>query len=265
MPEGDTVYRAARRLDAALRGSALVRCDIRVPSYATVDLSGETVDEVASRGKNLLMRVGPATIRTHLKMEGRWHLYRPGERWRAPGWKARIVLGTDQYEAVGFELGLVEVLRREHEGRVLGHLGPDLLGPDWDPQIAVTNLRAAPERSIGEALLDQRNLAGIGNVYRSEICFLLRQPPDQAAGEVDLEAAVTIAAELLQDNKDRPRRRTTPPGIPADLWVYGRRGPCLRCGTPIRSTRSAGATSATGAAVGHERIVYWCPQCQRRA
>lgn len=255
MPEGDTIYRAARRLDEALGGSMLVRCDIRVPAYATVDLSGEKLDDVVSRGKNLLMRVGPATIRTHLKMEGRWHLYRPGERWRAPGWQARIVLGTDEYEAVGFELGLVEVLRREHEERVLAHLGPDLLGPDWDHDVAVANLLSEPARPIGEALLDQRNLAGIGNVFRSEICFLLREPPGRPSAEVDVDATVTIAEQLLQQNKDRSRRRTTPPGIRADLWVYGRRGPCLRCGTPIRSTRSV-----SGA--GHERIVYWCPQCQ---
>lgn len=256
MPEGDTIYRAAKRLHEALGGSVLVRCDIRVPAHATVNLRGETIEEVASRGKNLLMRVGPATIRTHLKMEGRWDLYRLGERWRRPGWQARIVLDTEDYQAVGFDLGQVEVLRRESEQQALAYLGPDLLGPDWDPTIAVAHLRTQPARPIGDALLDQRNLAGIGNVFRSEICFLLGVPPDRPAGEVDLAAAVALAQQLLQDNKDRARRRTTPAGMRADLWVYGRRGPCLRCGTPIRSTQTA-----TG--IGYERVVYWCPECQR--
>ena len=256
MPEGDTVYRAARRLDAALAGDIVTRCDIRVPAHATVDLRGQTIHEVVSRGKNLLLHVGSTSIRTHLKMEGRWHLYRPGERWRSPGWQARIVIGTAQHEAVGFQLGLVEVFPRAEEDRVLAHLGPDLLGPDWDPTVAIANLQASPDRPIGEALLDQRNLAGIGNVFRSEICYLLGAAPDRRTADVDAATAVEFAKRLLEDNKDRSRRRTTSRGISADLWVYGRRGPCLRCGTPIRSSRTADSA-------GHERIVYWCPRCQR--
>lgn len=255
MPEGDTVYRAAKRLHAALAGAVVTRSDVRVPAYATVDLRGQTIDEVVSRGKNLLMHVGSTTIRTHLKMEGRWHLYRPGERWRSPGWQARLVIGTAEHDAVGFQLGLVEVFRRADEDRVLAHLGPDLLGPDWNPALAIANLGAAPDRPIGEALLDQRNLAGIGNVFRSEICFLLGTAPDRRAGDVDLASAVEFAKRLLEDNKDRGRRRTTAPGIFADLWVYGRRGPCLRCDTPIRSRHAPDAA-------GRERVVYWCPRCQ---
>jgi len=256
VPEGDTVHHAARRLDAALGRKVLTTCDIRVPAYATVDLSGETVDEVVSRGKHLLVRVGPATVHTHLKMEGRWELHAPGERWRGPGWQARIVLATADRVAVGFQLGLVEVVRRDDEDRVVGHLGPDLLGTDWDPELAVANLRRRPERALGEALLDQRNLAGIGNVYRSEVCFLLGVLPTRPVGSVpDLAAAVELAHRLLDANKDRYRRTAAPPGTRADLWVYGRRGPCLRCGTPIRRARSAGEP-------GQERVVYWCPRCQ---
>lgn len=255
MPEGDTVHLAARRLDAALRGEVLTTCDIRVPAYATVDLTGERVDEVVSRGKHLLMRVGPATIHTHLKMEGRWDLYAPGERWRAPGWQARIVLGTPRHVAVGFRLGLVEVVRRTDEDRVVGHLGPDLLGPDWDPDAAAANLQRDGARAIGEALLDQRNLAGVGNVFRSEICFLLGVLPSRPVAEVDLTAAVDLAHRLLEANKARHRRRTTGTAVRADLWVYGRRGPCLRCGTPIRRRDDAGTP-------GQERVVYWCPTCQ---
>lgn len=257
VPEGDNVYREARRLDAALGGATLTRCDIRVPAYATVDLTGERVDEVVSRGKHLLVRVGSATIHTHLKMEGRWDVHAAGERWRAPAWQARLVLATAEREAVGFQLGLVEVVRRADEHRVVGHLGPDLLGPDWDPELALANLGRYPGRELGAALLDQRNLAGIGNVYRSEICFLLGVLPDRHVGDVpDLAGAVELAHRLLEANKDRGRRRTTGPGRREDLWVYGRRGPCLRCGTPIRRATTAGD------GVGQERVVYWCPRCQ---
>jgi endonuclease-8 len=256
VPEGDTVHRAARRLDAALRGKVLTTCDIRVPAYATVDLSGETVEGVVSRGKHLLMRVGPATIHTHLKMEGRWELHSPGEPWRGPAWQARIVLATDDVVAVGFQLGQVGVVRRDAEDRVVGHLGPDLLGPDWDADRAVANLAAAPDRAIGVARLDPRNLAGIGNVFRSEICFLRRVLPTRRVGDVpDLPAVVELSRQLLEANKDRGRRRTTGTAVRADLWVYGRRGPCLRCGTPVRR-------GELGDEPGQERIVYWCPRCQ---
>ncbi|MGN6161738.1 MAG: DNA-formamidopyrimidine glycosylase family protein [Marmoricola sp.] len=256
MPEGDTVYRAAGRLRGALRGQTVTVCDVRVPAYATVDLRGQVIDDVVSRGKHLLMYIGDAIVHTHLKMEGRWDLYAPGERWRAPGWQTRIILGTADRVAVGFQLGLVEVVRRADEQRIVGHLGPDLLGDDWDPQRAVENLSADPSRPIGAALLDQRNLAGVGNVFRSEICFILGVLPDRAVGDVDLPAAVDLAHRLLEANKDRGRRRTTGVSVRDDLWVYGRRGPCLRCGTGIRRAQEVGST-------GQERVVYWCPRCQR--
>ena len=172
MPEGDTVFRAARTLDQALHGELLTGCDIRVPAFATVDLAGERVHEVASRGKHLLMRVGEASIHSHLKMEGAWHLYRPGGRWRRPAFQARAVLETADWVAVGFELGLLEVLPLAREADRLGYLGPDLLGADWDAGEAVRRIRSTPERPIAVALADQGNLAGLGNEYVNELCFL---------------------------------------------------------------------------------------------
>lgn len=255
MPEGDTVYRAARELRDALVGEPLTRCDIRVPRFATVDLTGETVDSVLSRGKHLLIRVGDASIHTHLKMEGMWHLYRPQERWRRPGWQARIILATERTVAVGFQLGLVEVLSRDGEDTALGYLGPDLLGPDWDADEALRRLLAVPSRAVGEAVLDQRVLAGIGNVYRSELCFLLGVLPGTQVGDVpDLPRLVALARELLVANSERARRSTTGRLRGDTLWVYGREHRrCQRCGTAIRR-----------AEVGDPaRVVYWCPNCQR--
>lgn len=255
MPEGDSVHRAATTLHAALAGEELVESDFRVPAYATVDLSGRRVDEVISRGKHLLIRVGNATIHSHLKMEGRWDVYAPQARWRSPGWQARVVLRTSTRVAVGFQLGTLEVVPRGEENRVVGHLGPDLLGPDWDPAVARANLESTPARAIGAALLDQRNLAGIGNVYRSEICFLTGVLPSRAVASVpDLDRVVDLSRQLLEANKDRVPRITT--GNPRErLWVYGRRGPCLRCGTAIRRGQDADTD-------GPERVVHWCPSCQ---
>ncbi len=169
MPEGDTVYRSATNLNAVLAGRELTRCDIRVPAFATVDLTGETVEAVVPRGKHILMRVGDVSIHSHLKMEGSWHVYRHGSRWRRPAHQARAILETSESVVVGFELGILEVVRREEEETVVGHLGPDLLGPDWNAELALANLRVDPSRPIGLALLDQRLLAGLGNVYRAEL------------------------------------------------------------------------------------------------
>lgn len=158
MPEGDTVWRTAQRLHRAMAGERLTGSDIRVPQHATVDLSGQVVHEVVSRGKHLLHRIGDdTTVHSHLKMEGSWHLYRPGSRWRRPGHQARVVLHTTTWMAVGFDLGVLDVVRRDDEDRLVGHLGPDLLGPDWDEREACRRLMAQPDRAIGEALLDQRN------------------------------------------------------------------------------------------------------------
>ncbi len=157
MPEGDTVHLAATRLDQALAGQRLVATDFRMPAIATADLAGQVVREVVARGKHLLLRTDAGvTLHSHLKMEGAWHLYRPAERWRGPGWQVRAVLRTERWVAVGFRLGVCELLPTAREHEVVGHLGPDVLGPDWDPVEAARRLRAERARAIGTALLDQR-------------------------------------------------------------------------------------------------------------
>ena len=163
MPEGDTVWRAARRLDDALSGQRLTRTDLRVPSLATVDLTGALVVGTLARGKHLLTRIQRGddnlTLHTHLKMEGSWRVLRSGERWPRPAHQARVVLSTESVQAVGFSLGVVELMRTAQEDDAVGHLGPDLLGAGWDPAEAPRRLAAEPERSLHGALLDQRNLA----------------------------------------------------------------------------------------------------------
>jgi endonuclease VIII len=264
VPEGDTVYRTARNLAAALTGSELTRCDIRVPRYATVDLSGQRIDSVVSRGKHLLIRVGDATLHSHLKMEGAWHLYKHGSAWRRPAFEARAVLETERWQAVGFALGMLEVLSRDAEDDAVGYLGPDLLGPDWDAVEALRRLSAVPDRPIGLALLDQRNLAGIGNVYRSELCFLRGALPTRPVAEVhDLPAMVTLAKRVLEANKNRVERTLTGDTRSGRQdWVYGRAGkPCRRCGTPIRHATLGDPVQQDRGAT--DRDVYWCPRCQR--
>ena len=258
MPEGDTVYRSATNLNAALAGQVLTRCDIRVPAFATIDLTGDVVDEVVPRGKHILMRVGDYTLHSHLKMEGSWHLYLAGSRWRRPEWQARAILETANIVAVGFELGLFDVVRRENEDSIVGYLGPDLLGADWDPARALDNLRADAETPIGVALLDQRVLAGLGNVYRAELCFLRGVLPTRPVGEVEnLEKMVDLAHRLITANRDRTERTTTGNLRRDRTWVYGRTGaPCRRCGTTLEH-------GELGADALQLRQVWWCPACQR--
>jgi endonuclease-8 len=257
MPEGDTVYRAAKVLRLALEGAVLTRCDIRVPAFATVDLTGETVDNVASRGKHLLVRVGGFSIHSHLKMEGSWEVYGAAARWRKPAWQARAILGTKDYTAVGFQLGQLEVLRRSDEAAALDYLGPDLLGPDWNADTAAANLSHDPERPIGLALLDQRNLAGLGNVYRNELCFLRGVLPTRPAAEVDVDAMVSLGKRLIEANKDRAQRTTTGNLRGQTTWVYGRAGqPCSRCGTRVEH-------GVLGDTELQLRDIFWCPNCQR--
>ena len=275
MPEGDNVWSEAARMRTALAGKALAASDFRVPAFATLDLAGWTVLDVLSRGKHLLHRLaGPdgeaLSVHSHLKMEGTWHVYAHGERWRKPAHTARVVLrAEDGTSAVGFSLGLLEVIATSEEAGVVGHLGPDLLGPDWDPALAEANLRAQPQRAIGQALLDQRNLAGIGNVYRCELCFLARVHPADPVAEVpDLRGMVATAKRLLEANKSRPRNTVGGFGPRNGTWVYGRTGqPCLRCRTRIEHATLAEPTEGTGARLGdtRERDIWFCPSCQQRA
>lgn len=259
MPEGDTVWLAGRRLHDALAGHRLVRTDFRVPELATVDLAGQLVVEVVSRGKHLLTRIGDdLTLHTHFRMDGTWHLYRPGERWRGgPDWQVRAILTTAQWQAVGYRLPVVELLERGHEDQAVGHLGPDLLGSDWDQDEAMRRLSAAPDREIGIALIDQRNLAGIGNLYKAESLYLARLSPWRQVGDVpDLGDVVGQARRLLTINRDHPSQVTT--GVNRrghEHWVYGRAGkPCRRCGTAVEV--------AGQGAPPFDRLTYWCPTCQ---
>lgn len=259
MPEGDSVRRAATRLHAALADVPLTRCDLRVPRFATADLTGRRTLDVTPRGKHLLARFeGGLTLHSHLRMDGAWRVFPAGAPWRGgPAHEIRAILGTAGHTAVGYRLPVLELIRTAEEDRAVGHLGPDLLGPDWDPGRAAANLLAAPERPLGEALLDQRNLAGIGNVYKAELCFLAQVTPWTPVGalpEATLPRLAAAAHRLLSANAgDRPGPRNTTgsrrPG--QDLFVYGRaRRPCLRCGTPVRE------------APQDDRPTYWCPRCQ---
>jgi endonuclease-8 len=258
VPEGDTVYRSARALNETLAGRVLTRSDFRVPAFATVDLVGETVESVVSVGKHLLHRVGDVTIHSHLKMEGAWQIYPAGAKWRRPAWQARAILAVPGFVTVGFSLGVLEIVPREMEGEIVGYLGPDILGSDWDAELALRNLLADPERLVGLALLDQRVIAGLGNVYRNELCFLRGVLPTRAVGDVpDPADLIDLAHRVILSNRDRAQRSTTGDLRPGRTsWVDRREGkPCLRCGTPIRRG-SLGESELT------ERDTYFCPACQ---
>ncbi|MDZ4233564.1 MAG: endonuclease VIII Nei2 [Dietzia sp.] len=250
MPEGDTVFRTATKLRAALEGKQLTRCDVRVPRYAAVNLAEQKVDEVLSRGKHLFIRVGAASIHSHLKMDGAWIIGRV----RAPAYKVRIVLETKDSRASGVDLGVLEVLDRTVDMEAVAHLGPDLLGDDWSAETAAANLMADPDRAFAETLLDQRVMAGVGNVYANELGFVFGLRPTTAVGELsDPLRTVTRTQQMLWANRSRINRTTTGNTRPGqDVWVYGRAGkPCRRCATPIETDRSG------------ERVTYWCPTCQR--
>lgn len=251
MPEGDTVFRAADKLRKALAGKTLTRCDVRVPKFATVDLTGNVVDEVLSRGKHLFIRVADASIHSHLKMDGAWLL--DGQIRRVPNHKVRIVLETADSRAAGIDLGVLEILMRDHDMDAVAHLGPDLLGDDWEPRTAAANLVADQDRALAEALLDQRVMAGVGNVYANELCFVSgRLPTSPVSAVKDPLRIVQRARDMLWLNRARVNRTTTGNTRPGnDLWVYGRVGrPCRRCGTRVEMDGSG------------ERVTYWCPNCQ---
>ncbi|MGU3431597.1 DNA-formamidopyrimidine glycosylase family protein [Actinomycetes bacterium M1A6_2h] len=257
MPEGDTVWRTANSLRDALVARELTVCDVRVPRYATVDLSGSVVDSVDSRGKHLLVRAGGKVIHSHLKMEGAWHVYVPDTKWRRPAYQARIVLANSERTAVGFELGVVEIL--DDDDSAVGYLGPDLLGADWDASVAAANLEADPARPVGLALLDQRVIAGLGNVYRNEVCFLRGVRPTTPVARVgDIGKLVDVSFRTIHANKNRNGRTMTGDLRPGrQFWVYGRENkPCRRCGAGI-------VFGHLGDNPLEERQIYYCPRCQR--
>ncbi|MFV0451974.1 MAG: DNA-formamidopyrimidine glycosylase family protein [Propioniciclava sp.] len=261
MPEGDTVFRACRQLDQALAGHRLTRAELRVPRFATVDLRGDRVLAVVPRGKHQLIRLDSGrTLHTHLRMDGVWRVLAgsaSARRLPGPTHQIRVLLGTLGHTAVGLRLPVVEVLDTAAEDTVVGHLGPDLLGLDWDRGEALRRIGAHPGRTLGEALLDQRNLAGIGTCYRAEICFLQGVHPRTPVAEVvGLPRLLDRVQQLLRVNCSGPRQVTTGNSRRGQrTWVFERPGePCRRCGTLIAVERFGPA--------GQERLSYWCPRCQ---
>ncbi|HEY1485138.1 MAG TPA: DNA-formamidopyrimidine glycosylase family protein, partial [Micromonosporaceae bacterium] len=241
MPEGDTVKNHATALTKALAGQVITRSDFRVPQLATVDLTGFTVRECGVRGKHLLLRLSgrsDLTLHSHLRMDGTWRTFRPTDRpYGRPAHTIRVILATETTMAVGFHLHDLALIPTAEEPALLDYLGPDLLGGDWDPAEAVRRLAAQPERAIADALLDQRNLAGIGNLYKSELLFLRGIHPWTRVGDIDdLTPVVALAQRLISSNVGRWTQTTTGSLRKGEeTYVYGRPGrPCRRCGTLIR-------------------------------
>jgi endonuclease-8 len=260
VPEGDTIWRAARTLHRALAGQSVVAARSSVPAVDEAALAGRTVEAVESRGKNLLIRLDDGRVlHTHMRMTGSWHVYRPGEPWQRPERQARVVLETARYVAVCFNAPVVELLAPGAERRhpALSRLGPDLLSPGFDRDEARRRLRARGDLPVGEALLAQDALAGIGNVYKSETLFLCGIDPFRPVrdlSDADLDRVVERARTLMSANLGGTPRATRARGGGFErMWVYRRRGrPCRRCGTPIRMRRQG--TDA--------RSTYFCPRCQ---
>jgi endonuclease VIII len=261
VPEGDTVYRTASRLHQALAGAPLTVTDLRWPELSTLDFRGVATTEVVSRGKNILHRLANGvTIHSHLRMEGQWRVEatgRLGPR-TLTNPQLRAVLGTATWTALGARLGDLHVVETSAESSLVGHLGPDVLGTDWDPAEAARRLRASPT-TIGAALLDQRNLAGIGTLYAAETLFLQHLHPWTPAGEIDdtsMRALVDRAHLLLDRGRAHAIQTTTGSDRKGETaYVHGRSGrPCRRCGGTVRV-----------AAIGdppRERTMFYCPRCQ---
>lgn len=243
MPEGDTIFRTAESLRAALQGKRVVAA--RPPSLRR--LVGTTISDVAPVGKHLLMRFDNGlALHTHMRMRGVWHVYRRGEPWRRPQWQLKVLLETEDVVAACFAAPVVDLVR--DESTKVGHLGPDILGADFDVGEVLKRARAADVRTVGELLLEQRVAAGIGNVYRCETLWERKinpwTPPSQLSDE-QLTSLFEVARKAMLASLEAGRAREA---------VHGRAGrPCPRCGALIR-VRSQG--------VEHTRAVYWCPRCQ---
>ena len=261
MPEGDTIHRAAARLDAVLTGSRVggVGGSHREVVHHGRRIAGRTVTAVSAAGKHLLVAFDNGwMLRTHLGMPGAWHVYRAGERWRRSPGAARVVLDTGEAVAVCFAAPTVQIAPEALVRRAIAHLGPDSASPDFDLAEAARRAAALPPAApVADTLLDQGVLAGVGNVFKSEILFAERLHPLTPIGGLD-EAALRLlverAARLLAANRERPRRLTTGVDRPGRrLWVYQRAGePCRRC-----------AASIAAAWLGTPpRITFWCPSCQ---
>lgn len=263
MPEGDTVRRSAERLGQALAGERLTLVDIRWSTIGEEPVRDARVDEVVARGKHLLHRFDSGwTLHTHLRMEGSWRIEASNSpaatrSLRRPD--LRVALGTAAWTTLGLRLGEVDLVRREDEHRLVGHLGPDVLGPDWDLATAVAHLSGSPGDTLASALLDQRNLAGVGTFWASEALFAQRLHPwrpvaqleeDELTALVERVHALMVRGHDLAVQSSTGERRADPRG-----FVHARAGhPCRRCGTTIRV-----AALAVGA---QERVFFSCPGCQ---
>lgn len=248
---------SARQLHEALAGRVLTRSDFRVPRLATASLVGQTVTEVVARGKHMLTRLDSGwTLHTHFRMDGSWRVFRPGERWRGgPAHQVRVVLANAEAVAVGYRLPVVELV--SDEASVVGHLGPDVMDEEsFQRDEAVRRLSEQPEREIGLALLDQRNLAGVGNLYRVEACFLEGVTPWTPVRDVHLPRMVDRCVALMRFNRGRWTQSTTGSRRPHEThFVFERTGqPCRACGARVLSAMQGEA--------GRERFTYWCPRCQ---
>jgi endonuclease-8 len=263
MPEGDVVWRTARRLHEASAGDVLTACDLRWPGAANADVTGRAVLAVVPRGKHLLMRFAgepPLTLHSHLRMDGSWRLQPadvPGPFGTGRRDDVRAVLSNRSWTAVGRRLGMLDLVRTADERTLVGHLGPDVLGEDWDRERVARTLDAQPDRAIGDALLDQRVLAGVGTFYMAEALFLRGINPWTPTGQVrDVPALLDLVHRLLLANRERAGQTTTGDTRPGrGSWVHGRtRRACRRCGTPI-------AVAPIGEQP-RDRVAFFCPTCQ---
>jgi endonuclease-8 len=273
MPEGDTIFRAARTLNRALSGKPVIRFESMFPALTRIHedmpITGRTIESVRAMGKHILMRFsGNLTLRTHMRMNGGWHIYRPGETWRKGRLDMRIVIATADFEAVGFNIPVAEFIHDRNLTRhdELRRLGPDLLSEEFDEAEAIARIRVRRDIEIGDVLLTQRVMAGVGNVYKSEVLFACGVNPFVLAGTLSEEIVrqlvqtarkflrMNVSGELAAMTTYTGFRRTTRRADPRErLWVYGRaRLPCRRCGTTI-SVRAQGRDA---------RLTYWCPTCQ---
>lgn len=264
MPEGDTVWRTARRLHAALGGRAVEHIDIRWGELSETPLRGARVEEVLPRGKHLLHRFDSGwTLHTHLRMEGSWRIETAGSAAARRGLRRpdlRVAVAGPEWMTLGFRLGEVDLVRTADEHRLVGHLGPDVLGPDWDVDEAVARLLAVPAgTSLGAALLDQRNLAGVGTFWASEALFVDRMHPWQPVTEVDRADLVSLLervhAMMVRGSEHAVQSATGVLRPDARAWVHARSGrACRRCGETIRVAPLGEAP--------RERVFFSCPGCQ---
>jgi endonuclease VIII len=266
MPEGDTIYRAARTMQTAIGGQLVTNFETALAQLARVDdqqpIAGRTIESVEPEGKHLLIHFsGDLHLRTHMRMNGSWHLYRPGERWRKPRREMRVVIETSPWVAVGFNIPVAEF----HDGRSLARqedlskIGPDFLGETFDVSEALQRMKARGDRGIGEVLLNQRVAAGVGNEYKSEVLFIAGVDPARPVVTLTDEQLVTILETsrklMLANVRMRTAARVTTGSLDRQkrTFVYGRGGqPCRRCGTRIEYGKQGKDARGT----------YWCPKCQ---